>query len=152
MYKTLFSVHYVQDGLDGIPRILVDPNTLRADGTTSLKFEEPSNNGEILSYGLSSKGSDWTTVHFKNVTNGQEFPETLKFTKWPNVQWSKDDSGVYYSVSDITFYLAFKCINICTTLLILFFYRDILIQKMKATLLMELKQLEITTKPFIFIN
>jgi len=44
---------YVSDKLDGEPRLLLDPNTLSKDGTTSLTEMEVSEDGKLLVYGLS---------------------------------------------------------------------------------------------------
>jgi protease II len=93
------SVLYVQDGLKGEPRLLLDPNTLSADGTVAISAAEPSRDGEIYAYGLSSKGSDWVTLHVKNVSTGKDFPEVLLHTKWPGIEWTADNAGFFYNVS-----------------------------------------------------
>jgi len=59
----------------------------------------PSNDGEIYAYGLSSKGSDWVTVHFRDVASGKDLPDVLEHTKWPGIEWNKENTGVFYSVS-----------------------------------------------------
>src|SRR5436190_1198134 len=40
------------------PRILVDVNKLAADGTTALDWYFPSNDGELLAYGISVGGNE----------------------------------------------------------------------------------------------
>ncbi len=65
----------MQDSLDGEARILIvslhltrqmtfsqDPNTLSADGTTAMQYVSFSEDGRLLAYGLSEKGSDWATL------------------------------------------------------------------------------------------
>jgi prolyl oligopeptidase len=44
-------------------RVLVDPNTFSEDGTSSLTSLTVSGNGELVAYGVSEAGSDWTTFH-----------------------------------------------------------------------------------------
>ena len=49
------SVLYVADGLDAPPRVLLDPNTLVADGTVALSGNVPSDDGKLLAYALASR-------------------------------------------------------------------------------------------------
>lgn len=41
---------------------LQDPNGLSEDGTTALQYVSFSEDGNMLAYGLSMKGSDWSTI------------------------------------------------------------------------------------------
>jgi prolyl oligopeptidase len=91
------SVLYVADALDAPPRVLMDPNGNRDDATIALAQWEPSPNGEILAYALSDGGTDWNTWHFRRVADGTDLPVILKYTKFWNVSWARDSSGVYYS-------------------------------------------------------
>ncbi len=57
-----------------------------------------SKNGEIVAYALSESGSDWTTIHIKNVTSGKDLEdEVLKFTKFPSISWTHDNLGFFYT-------------------------------------------------------
>ena len=56
------SVLYVQEGLNGKPRVLIDPNTLSDDGTVSLASTSVSPDGQWLAYALADGGSDWRSV------------------------------------------------------------------------------------------
>jgi prolyl oligopeptidase len=91
------SVLYVADSLNAKARVLVDPNGKRDDATIALSQWEPSPNGEVLAYALSDGGTDWNTWHFRRVADGTDLPVILKYSKFWNVSWARDSSGVYYS-------------------------------------------------------
>src|SRR5689334_20204036 len=90
------SVLYVADSLDAPPRVLVDPNGKRDDATIALSQWEPSPDGQILAYALSDGGTDWVTWHFRRVSDGTDLPVILKYSKFWQVSWARDSSGVYY--------------------------------------------------------
>ncbi len=91
------SVLYVADALDAAPRVLIDPNAASADATIALSQWEPSPDGQVLAYALSDGGSDWNSWHFRQTSDGQELPDTLRYSKFFPVAWAHDGKGVYYS-------------------------------------------------------
>ena len=52
------SVLYVQESLEDESRVLLDPNTLSADGTVALTTLAISDDGRYLGYGTAASGSD----------------------------------------------------------------------------------------------
>jgi prolyl oligopeptidase len=91
------SVLYVADGLNGQPRVLLDPNTLSKDATVALAEIVPSPDGKLLAYSLSDGGSDWRTWHFRDVATGTDLPDVLHFMKFSLVNWTADSRTVYYA-------------------------------------------------------
>lgn len=94
------SVLYVADKLDAEPRLLLDPNKLSADGTVDLAGWQPSEDGSLLAYGISSAGSDWKEWKLLDVATGRELPDHLKWVKFSGVSWTPDGKGFFYSRYD----------------------------------------------------
>jgi prolyl oligopeptidase len=91
---------YVVDRLEGQPRLLLDPNTLSADGTIALTNWVASEDGKLLAYGLAGAGSDWQEWHVLDVDSGQKRTDQLKWIKFSRVSWTTDGRGFYYSRYD----------------------------------------------------
>ncbi|MEQ8786016.1 MAG: prolyl oligopeptidase family serine peptidase [Pirellulaceae bacterium] len=94
------SVLYVADGLDGEPRLLLDPNKLSDDGTVHLSAWRLSDDGDYLAYGLSSAGSDWKEWKVRDTRTGEDLADDLKWIKFSAVSWKPDGSGFFYSRYD----------------------------------------------------
>ena len=91
------SVLYTADQPDSDGRVLLDPNTLSADGTVALKGLEFSTDGRWMAYGLSSGGSDWEEWHVLDVAAGKPTEDVLNWVKFTQVAWSRDGKGFWYS-------------------------------------------------------
>lgn len=78
-------------------RILLDPNTLSADGTISLQERSVSPDGRLLAYALSEAGSDWQVWHVREVATGKDLPDELHWSKFGGASWLHDGSGFYYT-------------------------------------------------------
>ena len=87
------SIFYVKDG-DRPQRVLIDPNTLSTDGTASLATTAPSPNGKLLAYSISFAGSDWREVRVRNVDNGRDAADTLKWVKFSGISWTPRQQGI----------------------------------------------------------
>jgi len=91
------SVLYVADSLQGKPRVLFDPNAASSDATVALARYEPSPDGSVVAYSLSDGGTDWEIWKFRRTSDGVDLPDELRFTKFWELSWAADGSGVYYS-------------------------------------------------------
>jgi prolyl oligopeptidase len=91
------NVLYVREGLNGTPRMLIDPNTWSQDGATALAEWEPSQDGRRVLYSVQEGGTDWRVVRVLDVDTGRVLPDEVKWVKFANVDWAKDGSGFYYS-------------------------------------------------------
>jgi prolyl oligopeptidase len=91
------SVFFTVDKLGGSPRMLIDPNTLKADGTVSLTGTIPSEDGKHLAYATSDGGSDWNTWRVMDLATGKDTPDVINWVKFGGVSWTKDGKGFFYS-------------------------------------------------------
>jgi prolyl oligopeptidase len=90
------NVYFYQDGLTGTPRVLIDPNTLSADGTVAIDGFIPSRDGSLVAYATAQAGSDWAIWRVRNVASGKDLPDTLNWTKGSGIAWMPDGQSFYY--------------------------------------------------------
>jgi len=91
------SVMYVAASPRGPARVLLDPNTLRADGTEALSTTALSDDGTLLAYGVASGGSDWQEFRVREVATGRDLPDRVRWIKFSGMSWTKDGKGFFYS-------------------------------------------------------
>ena len=90
-------VLYAQQGLDGNPRVVLDPNTLSSDGTVALTAMAASPDGKCLAYGTSKGGSNWKQIQVLNLSTSLPGPDLLKWVRYSRIAWTRDDAGFFYS-------------------------------------------------------
>jgi len=82
----------------GHDRLLVDPTKLDSPGHhVSLDWWTPSPDGRLLVYGLSSDGSEDSTLHVRNVDTGVDLRERIANTENASPSWLPDASGFFYN-------------------------------------------------------
>jgi prolyl oligopeptidase len=90
------SVLYTTDSLDQPGRVLIDPNTLSADGTVALAGGSVSDDGKLFAYGLAAAGSDWNEWKVRDIATGKDLDDHLKWIKFSGASWAPDGSGFFY--------------------------------------------------------
>ncbi|MFZ1399841.1 MAG: prolyl oligopeptidase family serine peptidase [Candidatus Promineifilaceae bacterium] len=88
---------YKQASLDAPLQQVIDPNTLSDDGTIALINQSYSKDGRFLAYSLSQSGSDWQTIHIRDLESNEDRPEVLRWAKFTNAAWLPDGSGFFYA-------------------------------------------------------
>ncbi|NRR30503.1 S9 family peptidase [Oxalobacteraceae bacterium] len=94
------AVLYTMKTLADTPRLLLDPNTLAADGTVALADTTVSPNGKYLAYSTAASGSDWNEIKVRDIDSGKDLEDHIKWVKFSNTAWLHDGSGFFYSRYD----------------------------------------------------
>jgi len=86
---------FVRKGLNGKPRLLIDPNAWAKDGATALDAWVPSKNGKLLAYSIQDGGSDWRTIKVLDVTTGKVLGDGVKWAKFTSIAWVGNEGFLY---------------------------------------------------------
>jgi prolyl oligopeptidase len=76
-------------------RVLLDPNTLDASGTTAVTAFEPDDDGARVVYGLSRGGSDVQELIVRDVASKIDLPDRIHWVKFASVAWAGE--GFFYT-------------------------------------------------------
>jgi prolyl oligopeptidase len=90
-------VLYWRRGVEGEDRVAVDPNALNQAGTTALDWYYPSEDGQLLAYGLSENGSEESVLHVLEVETGRQLSDQISRMRAASLAWLPDGTGFYYS-------------------------------------------------------
>jgi prolyl oligopeptidase len=88
---------YMKDPASGEFKAVLDPNSWSKDGTEALDWSYHSPKGNLLVYGRSSGGDEWSRLHILDLTTGQEREEVIPRTRAASIAWEPDESGFYYT-------------------------------------------------------
>jgi prolyl oligopeptidase len=89
------AVYYLQEGRHGIPEVLIDPNTLSADGTTRVGTLTFDREGAHLAYMISQAGSDWQQIRVLDLATRDALPDVVDWVKVSGLAWH--GRGFFYS-------------------------------------------------------
>jgi prolyl oligopeptidase len=82
-------------------QVVVDPNQINSDGTTTIDWYVPSLDGRLVAVSLSEKGSEEGTLHIYEVETGKELGDVVPRVHYPtaggSAAWNADGTGLYYT-------------------------------------------------------
>ncbi len=84
-------------GRDSKDEVLLDPNTLFPDQTTSVLIADVSRDGKWLLYGTRKGGEDEFSVTILDVDAGKELADHLPRARYSSVYLTADKTTLYYS-------------------------------------------------------
>ncbi len=86
---------FVRKGLNGAPRLLIDPNLWAKDGATALDAWEPSKTGKLLAYSVQDGGTDWRSIRVIDSVSGTVLSDEIKWAKFTGISWIGDRGFLY---------------------------------------------------------
>ncbi len=82
-------------------KVIVDPNVLNPEGTTSIDWYVPSRDAKLVVVSLSEKGSEDGTAAIFDVETGRRLDDVVPRVQYPtgggSIEWNADNSGFYYT-------------------------------------------------------
>lgn len=98
-YGEEFSVYYYSDELGGEQKVALDPNLLSKDGKLSVNGVYPSDDGSMLIYEVSERGSDLMSIHVKDIDKNVTLDDVIPpIRSYSRTVWLKDGSGFFYAL------------------------------------------------------
>ena len=87
---------YVRPLAGGAEKRLVDPVALGGATTTISEYAVSADNS-MLSYALSSGGSEEAVLHFIDLRSGRTLPEAIDRARFASAAWADDGKTVYFT-------------------------------------------------------
>src|SRR5262249_58551044 len=88
-------VLYEIDGVEGAPRVVIDPQKLSPDGALAIRDFAVSPDGQWVAYSSSPGGADIGETHVRALATGRDHPDVVRGT-WSNVCWTQEGNGFFY--------------------------------------------------------
>ena len=89
---------YVRDGMSGSERLLVDPQTLGANGVHySIDYFQASPNGKLVAVGISPGGSENSVLRVLEADTGRDLGEHIDRAQFGGVFWLPDNRSFFYN-------------------------------------------------------
>lgn len=91
------SIHYYQE-LGGTPRVILNPNTMSADGSVSIGGVFPSHDGKLVAYLEKLNNADESTLKVMTVDTGElHATDQIVGLRYTGASWTPEGDGFYYT-------------------------------------------------------
>jgi prolyl oligopeptidase len=84
-------------GLEGADEILLDPQGLSPDHSTSISLMGVSADASLVAYGVRVGGQDEITIHFLDTKTRRDLPEQLPQANYYAVNFEPSSRALYYA-------------------------------------------------------
>jgi prolyl oligopeptidase len=88
---------YMRAGFFDPRQMVLDPNALSPDGSTSVAQYAPSPDAKLLAYAVAEGGADWETVRVRSVASGTDLSDSIEWVRFSDLAWTHDSQGFFYS-------------------------------------------------------
>jgi prolyl oligopeptidase len=89
---------YTRDGANTAERLLLDPETLTANGVHySIDYYTPSPDGKLVAIGISPGGSENSVMHILDASTGKDLGERIDRAQFGAVAWLPDNRSFFYN-------------------------------------------------------
>ncbi len=88
------SVLYKSSSIQDEGEVFLDPNQLSDDGTVAISTISVNKDGTLFAYAKSVAGSDWKTLHVKDIETGDDLSDLIEWAKFTGIAWY--GNGFYY--------------------------------------------------------
>ncbi len=75
---------------------VLDPLSIRSDGTTSVGIEGFSPDNRLMLYSVRDGGPDEVSIHLRNLTTGKDLPDSLPWALYGGFTFDPAGNGFYY--------------------------------------------------------
>jgi prolyl oligopeptidase len=89
---------WVRRGYRDNDELLVDPNTISAETTTSVAYRDVTPDGTMVAFGIRRGGEDEDEIRLMDVATRKVLPDMLARGRHSSFQIKPDKSGFYYSL------------------------------------------------------
>lgn len=89
---------YTRDGASAPERLLLNPETLTANGVHySIDYYTPSPDGKLVAIGISPGGSENSVLHVLDAVTGKELGDRIDRAQFGSVSWLPDNHSFFYN-------------------------------------------------------
>jgi prolyl oligopeptidase len=89
---------YRRKGPDGPDELLIDPNPMSADHTTSVGIGGVTADASLMLYSVRRGGEDETELHVFDLSGHRDLMDVLPRALYLGTSWKKDKRGFYYAL------------------------------------------------------
>lgn len=86
-------------GLNGADEVLIDPQGLSPDHSTSIVLRGVSDDASTIAYGVRAGGKDEVTMHFLDTKTRHDISDVLPLADYFSMDFEPNGRGLYYSRS-----------------------------------------------------